>query len=26
VVDALPDHLPAALADSYLALKAGGRL
>ena len=26
VVDALPDRLPAALADSYLALKAGGRL
>ena len=25
VVDALPDRLPAALADSYLALKAGGR-
>jgi uncharacterized protein (DUF58 family) len=26
VVDALPDRLPAALADAYLALKAGGRL
>ena len=26
VVDALPDRLPAALADSYLALKAAGRL
>jgi uncharacterized protein (DUF58 family) len=26
VVDAPPDRLPAALADSYLALKAGGRL